>query len=95
MAIIFFLQLSFLIDKIIINRVGSKMIKRVLKPWLWSDFVYYNLSADGREDRVDLKTLHNFTMKVNCICFYKLYNCTILFDTNRIFYSFLCFRIGN
>lgn len=47
-----------------IHRVGSKMIKRVLRPWLWSNFVYYNFSADGREDKVDLSILHNFTMKV-------------------------------
>lgn len=37
---------------------------RFLRPWLWNDFIYYNLSADGREDRVDLKTLHDFATKV-------------------------------
>lgn len=37
---------------------------RFLRPWLWNDFIYFNLSADGRQDKVDLKTLHDFATKV-------------------------------
>lgn len=39
-------------------------MRRFLRPWLWNDFIYFNLSADGRQDKVDLKTLHDFATKV-------------------------------
>lgn len=56
------------------NRIGNKVIKRVLSPWLWNSFIYYNLTPTGREDRRDLNIVHNFTMNVS---FYHVYSCSI------------------
>lgn len=47
-----------------IHRIGNKVIKRVLSPWLWNSFIYYNLTPTGREDRRDLNIVHDFTMNV-------------------------------
>ncbi|KAJ6216494.1 hypothetical protein RDWZM_007651 [Blomia tropicalis] len=47
-----------------IHRIVNKLIKRTFSPWLWNNFIYYNLTATGREDRSDLKIAHEFTMKV-------------------------------
>lgn len=60
--------------------MGSKVIKRILRPWLWNSFIYYNLSADGREDKVDLDILHQFTMKVTMAS----YTCTALLTSDSL-----------
>ncbi|KAK3922994.1 Cytochrome P450 4C1 [Frankliniella fusca] len=43
--------------------LGASVLYRMIRPWLWKDFVY-NLTPHGRETNKALKKLHTFTKQV-------------------------------
>lgn len=44
--------------------VGSGIMSRIVKPWLWFDPLY-NISAEGRLYNRNLKIVKNFTLQVS------------------------------
>lgn len=47
-----------------VKRVSRNVVKRMVRPHHWNSFVYENFSASGRQNRRDLKTVHDFTRSV-------------------------------
>ncbi|OTF76567.1 hypothetical protein BLA29_001811 [Euroglyphus maynei] len=47
-----------------VTRVSMALMKRILFPWLQIDFIFFNLFAEGRENRKDIALVHQLTMKV-------------------------------
>lgn len=45
-------------------RVTDVMIKRILKFWLWNDYIF-TMSQSGRDFKKSLKILHTFTENVS------------------------------
>lgn len=50
-----------------IFRYSEISCARAVKPWIWNDFIFYNITGDGKESRRCLKTLHDFTLQVHII----------------------------
>jgi cytochrome P450 family 4 len=46
-----------------IHKIGVKMLYRLLRPWLYSDFVYKLLGQRSQLDKL-CKAVHSFTEKV-------------------------------
>lgn len=47
-----------------VRTVGSSVLYRMLRPWTWSNFVFYHLIPHGREVARCTAKLHRFTEKV-------------------------------
>ncbi|CAH0559166.1 unnamed protein product [Brassicogethes aeneus] len=50
--------------KTTIYSLGTLLIARLFKPWLWRDWFYYYCTIDGYQEKKLLQKLHNFTNKV-------------------------------
>ncbi|XP_067140052.1 cytochrome P450 4V2-like [Centruroides vittatus] len=46
-----------------VHNIGEMFLARVMRPWLWSDFIFYR-SNFGKEFKKSLDILHEFSMQV-------------------------------
>ena len=59
------------IYSIFIPRISELIHRRQKLPWLWPDFIYYNIPP-GKQFKRCLKILHNFTVAVRHQSFCRL-----------------------
>lgn len=45
-------------------QVGELALSRVIRPWLWFDFVFFKLTKEGRDFEKALKIMHKFSNRV-------------------------------
>ncbi|CAH1800682.1 unnamed protein product [Owenia fusiformis] len=41
-----------------VKQLGDGMVYRLLRPWLWNDFIYFNLTSSGRQFRRNCDFVH-------------------------------------
>lgn len=44
--------------------IGKIILNRLLRPWLYFNFFYYNMTTRGASEKKAVKILHNFTNNV-------------------------------